>query len=137
MSSRTSCRVASWAALALAAVSFGNWSGAASGIELEITPRVCTLSAKERQCTTTVHASWRAPQDESLCLIILGRSDVKRCWEHYSQGDYSLEMVFSDDLVFALTDTRLDSVLASQALRIIREAIRYRHRRRNPWNLFE
>jgi hypothetical protein len=108
-----------------------------SVIQLTLRPRVCTLAANETQCSTTVHADWHSPREESLCLVILGRSDVKRCWEHYSQGTYSIELVFSDDLLFELRDARLETVLASQALRIIREAIRYRHRRRDPWNIFQ
>ena len=108
-----------------------------SGIQLQLSPRVCTLAANERQCATTVRANWHSPREESLCLVILGRSDVKRCWEHYSEGTYDIELVFSDDLLFELKDSRLETVLASEALRIIREAIRYRHRRRDPWNIFQ
>jgi hypothetical protein len=124
-------------AILLAAVLTGGMGDPGSGIELELKPRVCTLAANERQCSTTVHAKWHSPREESLCLVILGRSDVKRCWEHYSEGTYSIELVFSDDLLFELKDSRLETVLASEALRIIREAVRYRHRRRDPWNIFE
>ena len=124
-------------AILLAAVLTGGMGDPGSGIELELSPRVCTLTANERQCSTTVHAKWHSPREESLCLVILGRSDVKRCWEHYSEGTYNIELVFSDDLLFELKDSRLEMVLASEALRIIREAIRYRHRRRDPWNIFE
>jgi hypothetical protein len=130
-------RAARCTAILIAAVLTGGIGEPGSGIQLELSPRVCTLAANERQCSTTVHANWHSPREESLCLIILGRSDVKRCWEHYSQGTYSIDLVFSDDLLFELKDSRLDTVLASEALRIIREAIRYRHRRRDPWNIFE
>jgi hypothetical protein len=124
-------------AILIAAVSTGGMGEPGSGIQLELRPRVCTLAANETQCSTTVHANWHSPREESLCLVILGRSDVKRCWEHYSHGTHSIELVFSDDLQFELKDSRLDTVLASEALRIIREAIRYRHRRRDPWNIFQ
>ena len=129
---------AGWCAVILvAAVLTGGAGEPGSGIQLELSPRVCTLAANEKQCTTTVHANWHSPREESLCLVILGRSDVKRCWEHYSEGTYTIDLVFSDDLLFELKDSRLETVLASEALRIIREAIRYRHRRRDPWNIFE
>jgi hypothetical protein len=124
-------------AILIAAVLTGGMGDSGSGIELELSPRVCTLAANERQCSTAVHAKWHSTREESLCLVILGRSDVKRCWEHYSEGTYNIELVFSDDLLFELRDSRLETVLASEALRIIREAIRYRHRRRDPWNIFE
>lgn len=124
------------AILIAAALSLGV-SGGGSGIQLQLSPKVCTLAANETQCSTTVHANWHSPREESLCLIILGRPDIKRCWEHYSQGTYSIELVFNDDLLFELKDSRLETVLASEALRIIREAIRYRHRRRDPWNIFQ
>jgi hypothetical protein len=115
-------------------------TSAASGdergdIRLELSPRICTLTVNDTQCDTVVRATWRAPSDESLCLVIVGRPEVKRCWEKYSEGNYSIELVFSTDLVFQLKD--LDQVLASEVLRVIREAIRYRHKRREPWNIFD
>ena len=108
-----------------------------AGIRLELSPRICTLAAKDKECTTSVHAKWRSPTDESLCLVILGRTDVKRCWEHYSEGIYSIDLVFSEDLTFQLKDFSLENVVASEVLRVIREAIRYRHKRREPWNIFD
>jgi Protein of unknown function (DUF3019) len=106
-------------------------------IRLELSPRICTLTMKDTQCDTVVHATWRSPRDESLCLVIVGRPDVKRCWEKYSQGSHSIELIFSTDLVFQLEDLDLQQVLASEVLRVIREAIRYRHKRREPWNIFD
>jgi len=106
-------------------------------IRLTLSPKVCTLAANDKQCEADVRASWESPRDESLCLIIVDRPNVKRCWEHYSRGTYSIELVFTQDLVFQLKDIDLNRVLASEVLRVIREAIRYRHRRRQPWNIFE
>jgi hypothetical protein len=111
--------------------------GADPDIRLELSPRICTLASDDKQCETRVHAQWRSPHEESLCLVIVDRPEVKRCWEHYSQGTYTVELVFADDLVFQLRDLELQRVLASEALRVIREAIRYRHKRRQPWNIFD
>ena len=47
-------------------------------IRLELKPRVCTLGADDTQCRTAVQASWHAAQPESLCLIIVGRPEIKR-----------------------------------------------------------
>jgi len=106
-------------------------------VHLELSPRICTLSAKDKQCETRVLADWRAPTPESLCLIVLNHPEIKRCWENYAAGTYSIEMTFSDDLTFQLRDLELQHVLASEVLRIIREAMQYRHKRREPWNVFE
>jgi hypothetical protein len=106
-------------------------------IRLELSPRICTLSGNDRECATEIHASWQATRSESLCLIILERPDIKRCWEGYSEGTYSIKLTFSDDLNVQLRDPELRQALASQVLRVIREAIRYRHKRREPWNVFE
>jgi hypothetical protein len=106
-------------------------------IRLELVPRICTLAAKDKQCETRVEAQWQAPREESLCLIILNRPGIKRCWENYSQGSYSLELTFGDDLTFQLRDPALQRILASEVLQVIREAIRYRHKRREPWNIFD
>jgi hypothetical protein len=119
-----------------------SYTSAASGdgrddIRLELSPRICTLTTKDTQCDTVVHASWRAPGNESLCLVIVGRSEVKRCWEEYSEGSYSIELIFSADLVFQLRDLDLQRVLTAEVLRVIHEAIRYRHKRREPWNVFD
>jgi Protein of unknown function (DUF3019) len=111
--------------------------GERDDIRLELSPRICTLTLSDTQCDTVVHATWRAPSNESLCLVILGRPEVKRCWEGYSEGSYSIELIFSTDLIFQLKDIDLQRVLASEILRVIHEAIRYRHKRREPWNIFD
>jgi hypothetical protein len=111
--------------------------GSDDGIRFTLSPRVCTLALNDKQCETQVHAAWQAAHDESLCLVILERPNVKRCWEHYSQGTYDIQLIFTEDVVFQLKDLDLQRVMASEVLRVIREAIRYRHRRREPWNIFD
>jgi hypothetical protein len=115
----------------------GASDGTDEDIRLTLSPRVCTLAINDKQCEAEVHASWQAAREESLCLVILDRPNVKRCWEHYSQGTYSVELVFTEDVIFQLKDLDLERVLTSEVLRVIREAIRYRHRRRQPWNIFD
>jgi hypothetical protein len=132
-----------WLMLAMFAETLtqASWAAAGTGgednIHLELSPRICTLGAKDKQCQTEVHAQWSAPREESLCLVILDRPEIKHCWEHYSQGTYSLDLTFMDDLTFQLRDPALQNILASEVLRVIREALHYRHRRRDPWNIFE
>ena len=106
-------------------------------IQLQISPRICTLTGRDKQCETPVHAQWRSSHEESLCLVIVTRPDVKRCWEHYAEGTYTIQLTFAEDLTFQLRDMSLEHVLASEALRVIREAIRLRHKRRQPWNIFD
>ena len=142
-------RAALWLVLALIYIGAGGMLPAAlvaaeaapgageDNIHLELSPRICTLGARDKQCQTEVHAQWSAPREESLCLVILDRPDVKHCWEHYSQGTYSIVLTFVDDLTFQLRDPAMQNVLASEVLRVIREALHYRHRRRDPWNIFE
>lgn len=110
---------------------------AENGIRLQISPRICTLTGNDKQCATPVRAQWRSDSDESLCLIVLQRPEVRHCWEHYSAGSYTIDLVFTEDLVFQLRDVSLEHVLASEALRVIREALQYRHKRRQPWNIFD
>jgi hypothetical protein len=105
-------------------------------VELKVRPRVCTLSENDTTCDTTVHAQWRSPRNESLCLFIVDRPDVRQCWENHKEGVYSIEVSFSKDLVVQLRDTELDRVLASQAIAVIRQALQLRHKRRAPWNIF-
>src|SRR5258708_18576818 len=92
-------------AILIAAALTGGMGDPGSGIELELSPRVCTRAANERQCSTTVHAKWHSPREDSLCLVILGRSGVKRCWEHYSEGTYNIELLFIDDLLSDLNES--------------------------------
>lgn len=106
-------------------------------IQLDLRPRICTLSAHDKECRTEVQASWQSPHEESLCLVVLERPEIKRCWENYLQGTYTIQLVFADDLTFQLRDPELRQILSSETLHVIREAIRYRHRRREPWNVFE
>ncbi len=97
---------------------------------------MCTLSSEDDQCDTVVSASWRSPEDESLCLVIVGRPEIKRCWENYSEGIYKVQLKFSEDLVIELRDPQLRNVLVSRAVRVIREALQLRRKRRQPWNIF-
>jgi hypothetical protein len=105
-------------------------------IELEVRPKVCTLSARDQQCDTEVRAQWHSPRDESLCLLIVGRPEIKRCWEGYSAGIYTLKLAFSEDLVVELRDPELQNVLVSEAITVIKEALRLRRKRRQPWSPF-
>jgi hypothetical protein len=106
-------------------------------IKLEISPRVCVLTGKDKPCEIPVRAQWKAPREESLCLVIVARPDVKRCWEKFAEGTYTMDLTFTDDLTFQLQDVSLQRVFASEVLRVIREAIRFRHKRRQPWNIFD
>jgi hypothetical protein len=105
-------------------------------IELKLRPRVCTLIGDDAQCKTTVRAQWRSPRNESLCLLIVEHPAIKRCWDDQSAGMYTVELSFNQDLVVQLRDAELDQVLASQAIAVIRQALRLRHKRRPPWNIF-
>jgi Protein of unknown function (DUF3019) len=126
-----------WLIQSLAAEASAAGEDGGEDIQLELSPRICTLAINDKQCEINVRASWRAPRTESLCLIIVDRPEVKRCWENYSEGTYSIELTFAENLVFQLKDLELQHVLASDVLRVIREAIRYRHKRRQPWNIFD
>ena len=128
--------IAAVAGLSSAGAASPNRGPADADIKLQISPRICTLTGNDKQCATPVRAQWHSSQDESLCLVILARPEVRHCWEHYKAGTYTLDLVFTDDVVFQLRDISLDRVLASEVLRVIREAIQYRHRRRQPWNIF-
>ena len=97
---------------------------------------MCTLAGDETTCNTTVHAQWRSPRNESLCLLIVDRPEVRQCWEDHKEGVYSVEVSFSEDLVIELRNPELDRVLASQAIAVIRQALQLRHKRRPPWNIF-
>lgn len=105
------------------------------GLELELSPRVCTLSASDQNCDTVVTAQWRAPRDESLCLLIVGQPQVRQCWENHSEGVYTVRLVFNQDLVVELRDLQLKQVLTSEAISVIREALRLRRKRRQPWDI--
>lgn len=130
------------ASLIIVAGSYGTMGPARAAendekITLALKPRVCTIDRDAEQCETTVRADWRSDRNESLCLIIVGRPDVKRCWENFSEGRYSIELAFAEDLIVQLRDASLDNVLASAAIAVIREAIQLRRKRKQPWNVFD
>jgi hypothetical protein len=105
------------------------------GISLELQPRVCTLSAKDETCDTVVTAKWRSPKDESLCLLIVGQPQVRQCWENHRDGVYTVRVVFDRDLLVQLRDLDLQNVLASETIAVIKEALRLRRKRRQPWDI--
>ena len=104
-------------------------------IELDLHPRVCTMSAQKEDCSAEVQAHWSSPRNESLCLVIVGHPQIKRCWEQYASGVYKVKLSFSEDLVVQLRDPQLQQVLAAEAITVIKEALRLRHKRRQPWNI--
>ncbi len=104
-------------------------------IKLELSPRVCTLSAGDERCDIEVTAQWRAAQDESLCLLIVGQPQIRRCWEDHSEGTYTVRLAFERDLLVELRDLQLQNVLASEAIAVIKEALRLRRKRRQPWDI--
>ena len=110
-------------------------NGGTADIELRVQPRVCSLSSGEDTCEATVKAQWRAPANESLCVVIVDRPDVRRCWENFSEGTYEVELTFDRDLTVQLRDPQLQQVLASQTIAVIKEALQLRRKRRQPWNL--
>lgn len=115
-------------------------AGAATSVQhdditLELQPRVCTLSADDDTCDTTVRAQWRSPRNESLCLVIVDRPDIGRCWEDFSDGVYQVELSFNKDLTVELRDPDLQTVLASETIAVIKQALQLRRKRRQPWNL--
>jgi hypothetical protein len=104
-------------------------------IQLELRPRVCTLSATDEHCNAVIQAQWRSVRDESLCLVLVGFPQIKQCWENHSEGTYTVELQFSEELVVELRDPQLREVLASEAIAVIKEALRLRRKRRQPWNI--
>ena len=104
-------------------------------VKLDLHPRVCTLAASAKSCDLTVRAEWRSTAQESLCLVIAERSDIKQCWEGISHGTYTIEIEFTEDLQFELRDPQLKDVLVSRFLKVVREALEFRRKRRQPWNI--
>jgi hypothetical protein len=134
MKSKLACLVTS--SLICASLADGaNAAVSADGISLELSPRVCTLSSDQENCDTVVTARWRAPQDESLCLLIVGQPQVRQCWENHAEGVYTVRLTFDRDLLVQLRDTDLQNVLASETVAVIKEALRLRRKRRQPWDI--
>src|ERR1051325_5453786 len=105
------------------------------GITLQLSPRVCTLSASDEKCDTAVTAKWHSAKDESLCLLIVGQPQVRQCWENLTDGVYTVRVTFDRDLLVQLRDTDLRNVLASETIAVIKEALRLRRKRRQPWDI--
>ena len=128
-----------FSAIAVALFAFASARAATSvqhdDITLELQPRVCTLAANDDTCDTTVRAQWRSPRNESLCLVIVDRPDIRRCWEDFSDGVYQVELSFDRDLTVELRDPQLQTVLASETIAVIKQALQLRRKRRQPWNL--
>jgi hypothetical protein len=123
------------ALLALAASAGARPAADPSNIRLELSPRICTLSAEDENCDTVVTAQWRAPKDESLCLLIVGQPQVRQCWENHSEGVYTVRLLFNQDLLVELRDPELQKVLTSETIAVIKEALRLRRKRRQPWDI--
>lgn len=133
-------RTVCFATSALLWAAMSGTAGAAADVDpdkirLELSPRVCTLSTDDTNCDTVVTARWRAPHDESLCLLIVGQPQVRQCWENHAEGVYTVRLMFDRDLLVQLRDLELQNVLASETIAVIKEALRLRRKRRQPWDI--
>jgi Protein of unknown function (DUF3019) len=95
------------------------------------------MAADDKQCKTKVRAAWRSGHQISVCLMVVDRPDLRHCWEHASEGSVSVELLAAEDVTFRLEDADRPQVLLSDVMHVVRESVRYRHRRRQPWSLFE
>ncbi|WP_179957666.1 DUF3019 domain-containing protein [Exilibacterium tricleocarpae] len=100
-------------------------------------PRLCTLAENELHCQADIDIIWRSDRQESVCVSIVERPEIEHCWDNYREGTYSIKLTFSSDLVVELRDKEARELLVSETLAVVREMLRYRHKRRKPWNLFQ
>ena len=106
-------------------------------IQLELNPQLCTLAENELQCETEIDIRWYASRPRSVCLAIVERPQIEHCWDNYAEGTYRIALTFSSDLEVQLRDKEARQVLVSETLAVVREMLRYRLKRRKPWNLFQ
>src|SRR5262249_10798082 len=134
-------KLASLAASALLSAALSPGAAAAADeptpgdIRLELSPRVCTLSSDMENCDTVVTAKWHSPRAASLCLLIVGQPQVQQCWENHTEGVYTVRLMFDRDLLVQLKDLQLQNVLASETIAVIKEALKLRRKRRQPWDI--
>lgn len=112
-------------------------SDAPNGVELDLRPRVCTMAAGDKQCRAQVLVSWRSAPPRALCLTVADRPELNHCWDAASEGNITVEVRAAADVAFQLQTADRPPVVASNVLRVVRESIQYRPRRRAPWSLFE
>jgi hypothetical protein len=65
----------------------------------------------------------------------VGQPQVRQCWENHSEGVYTVHLMFDRDLLVQLRDLGLQNVLASETIAVIKEALRLRRKRRQPWDI--
>jgi hypothetical protein len=95
------------------------------------------LSVDDRECAVRIAAAWHAERPMSMCLTIVSRPEAGRCWDEVSEGVYELELRATGDVTFELRDRAEHRLLAAATLRVVRETQRYRHKRREPWNVLD
>jgi hypothetical protein len=65
----------------------------------------------------------------------VGQPQVRQCWENHTEGEYTVRLIFDRDLLVQLRDLPLQNVLASETIAVIKEALRLRRKRRQPWDI--
>jgi hypothetical protein len=128
------------AALALSLGSYNvalpTWGQSKDRIQLQLKPQFCTLAKNESYCDAAIEIKWSSESVENLCLEILQFPEIERCWENAVEGSHQIELVFDTDLEVQLNDPQSQEIVASRTLKIVREAIQYRRKRLQPWNIF-
>lgn len=105
-----------------------------SDVSLSVEPNLCVLSAEETECRDRVAVHWKAPRERSLCLYRQGQAEPLTCWRDSRAGRYVSQLTAGGNTRFQLRPDAGGPVIASRVFEVVRDAPRYRRRRRNPWS---
>lgn len=103
---------------------------------MDIKPRLCTLGEGDTHCRTPVHVVWNAEQEQNACVDFQLFPEVTQCWQDSRSGEVHVELEFDEDLIVSLRDRDSNNILLERTITLVREAVRYRRKRRQPWNIF-
>ena len=69
-------------------------------------------------------------------MSIQDRPEVSECWENHTKGKHQVNITFDRDLIVELRDYAEQQVLVSAVVKVVREIVSLRRKRRQPWDLF-
>lgn len=105
-------------------------------VRLYVKPKVCVLSERESLCKDRIKIVWHASDEISPCLFQEGRKAPLHCWKNKKKGRYQFHLVTENSVKFILKPYDEAIQLASSEFEVLKNQLKYRHRRRNSWSFF-
>ncbi|TQV86899.1 DUF3019 domain-containing protein [Aliikangiella coralliicola] len=103
---------------------------------LFLSPNLCLLSQKESQCEIKLHVRWQTQSPGHYCIKVSDENQVLQCWKNTKNAQTEVELKLKNNLSVSLIEQESEQKIYQQTVRLQRQVVKYRRKRRNPWQFY-